>query len=64
MNPAEAVQAVKDLKAEKMFIVHRGTFPLGNEPVHVPPENVKCELRKANMSDKLLSVNHGDTLYF
>ena len=64
MNPAETVQAVKDLKAEKMFIVHWGTFRLGDEPVHVPPENVRRELQKANMSDRLLNVNHGDTLYF
>ena len=64
MNPAETVQAVKDLHAEKMFIVHWGTFRLGDEPVHVPPVDVRRELQKANMSERLLPINHGDTLYF
>ena len=36
-EPAEAVQAAKDLRAKKILIVHWGTFRLGNEPVHVPP---------------------------
>jgi len=64
MNPAEAVQAMKDLKAKKMFIVHWGTFRLGDEPVHVPPVDVRREVQKANMADRLLHINHGDTLYF
>jgi len=64
MNPAEAVQAVKDLKAEKMFIVHWGTFRLGDEPVHVPPMDLKRELKKENMEDRLLDISHGETLYF
>jgi N-acyl-phosphatidylethanolamine-hydrolysing phospholipase D len=64
MNPAEAVQAMKDLKAKSMFIIHWGTFRLGDEPVHVPPVDVRRELQKANMADRLLNINHGDTLYF
>jgi len=64
MNPAETVQAVKDLKAEKMFIVHWGTFRLGDEPVHVPPMDLKRELKKENMVDRLLDISHGETLYF
>jgi len=64
MNPAEAVQALKDLNAKKMLIVHWGTFRLGDEPVHVPPDDVRRELQKENMTDRLLDVKHGDTLYF
>lgn len=64
MNPAEAVQAAKDLKAKKILIVHWGTFRLGDEPVHVPPEDVRRELQKVNMADRLLNIKHGDTLYF
>ncbi|HKI49127.1 MAG TPA: MBL fold metallo-hydrolase, partial [Desulfobacteria bacterium] len=64
MNPAEAVQAAKDLKAKKILIVHWGTFRLGDEPVHVPPEDVRRELQKVNMTDRLLNIKHGDTLYF
>ena len=64
MNPAEAVQAAKDLNAKKMLIVHWGTFRLGDEPVHVPPEEVKKELQKADMADRLLDIRHGGTFYY
>ena len=64
MNPAEAVQAAKDLNAEKILIVHWGTFRLGDEPVHVPPEDVKKELQKAGMAEKLLDIRHGETIYY
>ncbi len=64
MNPAEAVQAAKDLNAKKILIVHWGTFRLGDEPVHVPPEEVKKELQKAHMTDRLLDIRHGETVYY
>lgn len=64
MNPAETVQALKDLKAKSMFIVHWGTFRLGDEPVHMPPEDVRRELQKTDMVDRFLNIKHGDTLYF
>jgi len=64
MNPAETVQAMKDLKAKSMFIVHWGTFRLGDEPVHIPPEDLRRELQKVNMADRLLDIKHGDTLYY
>ena len=64
MNPAEAVRAMKDLHAEKMFIVHWGTFRLGDEPVHAPLGDLKRELKKENMENRLLDIVHGETLYF
>jgi len=64
MNPAEAVQTLKDLKAKSMFIVHWGTFRLGDEPVHVPPLDVRRELQKAEMMDRFLDIRHGGTFYF
>jgi len=64
INPAEAVQTLKDLKATKMLIVHWGTFRLGDEPVHVPPEDVRRELEKADMVDRLLDIRHGETAYY
>ncbi|EFK11088.1 conserved hypothetical protein [delta proteobacterium NaphS2] len=64
MNPAEAVQAAKDLRAKKILIVHWGTFRLGNEPVHVPPGDVLRELQKARMADRLLDIHHGETVYY
>ncbi len=64
MNPAEAVRTVKDLHAEKMFIVHWGTFRLGDEPVHAPLGDLKRELKKENMENRLLDIVHGETFYF
>ncbi len=64
MNPAEAVQAAKDLRAKKIMIVHWGTFRLGDEPVHFPIEAVKRALKEAGMADRLLDIRHGETYYF
>jgi len=63
MNPRETVQAFKKLKADKIMIVHWGTFRLGNEPVHFPPMQVKEELKKEGLIDRLVDLKHGQTLY-
>ncbi len=64
MNPAEAVQAAKDLGAKKILIVHWGTFRLGDEPVHFPIDDVKRELQKENMTERLIDIRHGETYFF
>ena len=43
MNPAEAVQAFKELGAERLMVVHWGTFRLGDEPVYLPPIEIRRE---------------------
>lgn len=63
MNPRETVQVFKKLKAAKMMIVHWGTFRLGNEPVHFPPMQVKEELKKEGLRDRLVDLKHGETLF-
>jgi N-acyl-phosphatidylethanolamine-hydrolysing phospholipase D len=63
MNPKEAVQAFKELGAEKMMIVHWGTFRLGDEPVHFPPNNLKSEMKKEGLSDRLVDIRHGETFF-
>jgi L-ascorbate metabolism protein UlaG (beta-lactamase superfamily) len=62
-NPRETVQAFKELKADKLMVVHWGTFRLGNEPVHFPPLQVKEELKKEGLLDQLIDIKHGETLY-
>jgi L-ascorbate metabolism protein UlaG (beta-lactamase superfamily) len=64
MNPAEAVRAFSDLGAKHLMVVHWGTFRLGDEPVFLPPIQVKEELAKAGLSDHLIDLNHGQTVYY
>jgi len=63
INPRETVQAFKELKARKLMVVHWGTFRLGNEPVHFPPMQIKEELKKEGLLDKLVDLKHGETLF-
>ena len=63
MNPRETVQAFKELNADKMLIIHWGTFRLGNEPVYFPPIQVKEELRKEGLLDRLVDLKHGETFF-
>ncbi|PLX52374.1 MAG: hypothetical protein C0611_08225 [Desulfobacteraceae bacterium] len=63
INPREAVQAFKELNAKKMMIVHWGTFRLGDEPIHFPPRDLKKELEKEGLSDRLVDIKHGETFF-
>jgi L-ascorbate metabolism protein UlaG (beta-lactamase superfamily) len=63
MNPRETVRAFKELNARKLLVVHWGTFRLGNEPVHFPPLQVKEELEKEGLRDRLVDLKHGQTMY-
>ena len=63
MDPAETVKAFKELNAKKLMIVHWGTFRLGDEPVHYPPEDLKRELAKEGLSERLVDLKHGETVY-
>ena len=62
-NPAETVKAFQELNAKKLMIVHWGTFRLGDEPVHFPPRDIRSEMQKAGLLDRLVTLNHGQTLY-
>ena len=62
-NPRETVQAFKELKADKLMVLHWGTFRLGNEPVHFPPLQLKAELKKEGLLDKFIDIKHGETLF-
>jgi L-ascorbate metabolism protein UlaG (beta-lactamase superfamily) len=64
MNPAETVQAFKDLKAKRLLIVHWGTFRLGDEPVHFPPMQITQELEKEGLLECLIQLGHGETFFW
>lgn len=62
MNPAETVQAFLELGARRLMIVHWGTFRLGDEPVHFPPLDLRRELRRQGLLDRLVDLSHGQTV--
>jgi N-acyl-phosphatidylethanolamine-hydrolysing phospholipase D len=64
INPAETVKAFQELKAKKILIVHWGTFRLGDEPVHFPPIQIRRELKIKGLLDRLVTLNHGKTLFY
>jgi len=63
MDPRETVQAFRELNARKLLVIHWGTFRLGNEPVHFPPLQVKEELEKEGLIDRLVDLKHGETFF-
>lgn len=64
INPKETVQAFKELRADRLMVVHWGTFRLGDEPVHFPPIQIREELIKEGLIDRLIFLSHGETFYY
>jgi L-ascorbate metabolism protein UlaG (beta-lactamase superfamily) len=64
MNPEEVVRSFQELGARKLMIAHWGTFRLGDEPVHFPPLDLHREMEKQGLLDRLVQVDHGQTLFF
>ena len=62
IDPAETVQAFRELNAKRLAIMHWGTFQLGDEPVYLPPQHVRDEMRKAGLLDRLVDWKHGEIL--
>jgi L-ascorbate metabolism protein UlaG (beta-lactamase superfamily) len=63
INPRETVRAFKELNAKKLMVVHWGTFRLGDEPVHFPPVQIRKELKKVGLLDRLVEIKHGETYF-
>jgi N-acyl-phosphatidylethanolamine-hydrolysing phospholipase D len=49
MDPAEALQAYRDLGARGMLAMHWGTFDLTDEPVDLPPRELAEQVREMNL---------------
>ena len=54
---------IPELGAARLIITHWGTFRLGDEPVHFPPMEIKREMEKEGLADRLVHLNHGETLF-
>ncbi|MEE4609164.1 MAG: MBL fold metallo-hydrolase [Desulfobacteraceae bacterium] len=63
MDPAQTVQAFKDLKAKRLMAVHWGAFRLGDEPVYLPPVELAQEMAKAGLSHRFVHLAPGQTLF-
>ena len=59
MNPEEAVRAFLALKARKLVPMHYGTFRLGFEPMHEPPERLLSSARKHGVEEKVIVMTEG-----
>ena len=46
LNPAEAYQAFKDLGARYFLPMHWGTFDLTDEPMDLPPQELKQQIQE------------------
>lgn len=64
MNPAETVRAFQEIRARQLMIAHWGTFQLGDEPVHFPPEDLKKTLGEKGLLSKWIDLRHGQTHFF
>lgn len=64
MDPAETVQAFREIKARKLMIAHWGTFQLGDEPVHFPPRDLENALKKVELSTQWVHLDHGHSYTF
>ena len=59
MNPEEAVKAFLELGAEKLIPMHYGTFRLGFEPLHEPPQRLLAAARTQGVAEKILVMTEG-----
>ncbi len=59
MNPEEAVRAFLELRAQKLVPMHYGTFRLGFEPLHEPPERLLSSARTHGVEEKVLVMTEG-----
>jgi L-ascorbate metabolism protein UlaG (beta-lactamase superfamily) len=56
MNPADAVQAFRDLGAQRFFAMHWGTFKLTDEPLDEPPALLRALWREHALDESRLFV--------
>ncbi len=63
MNPAESVQALRDLEAARMLAMHWGTFDLSDEPLDEGPRALEQALLAADLTpERALVLPHGGSL--
>jgi L-ascorbate metabolism protein UlaG (beta-lactamase superfamily) len=62
INPAEAVQALQDLRAGHAVAMHWGTFEMTDEPIDEPPRALARALAEAGIPrERFFVMKHGET---
>jgi N-acyl-phosphatidylethanolamine-hydrolysing phospholipase D len=56
VDPAEAVQIHRDLRAEHSIGIHWGTFQLTDEPLDEPPQALASAVRAAGLEEDAFTV--------
>lgn len=64
MSPEEAVKAHTDLQSHKSIAMHYGTFPMANDGMYEPLEDLKKALQKYQISEQeFLCLQHGEAYH-
>jgi N-acyl-phosphatidylethanolamine-hydrolysing phospholipase D len=63
INPRDTVNAFRELGAGRLLIVHWGSFRLGDDPVWLPPVDIALNMKQAGLTEKLVHLEHGETLF-
>lgn len=64
MNPEEAIEAFIQLQAKKLVPMHFGTFRLGYEPLHEPPERLVRRGAERQILDQICILREGEPRVF
>ncbi len=56
MNPADAIEAFKDLETKTMIGIHFGTFKLTDEGYNDPKTFLKKEIKKNSLNERLFTI--------
>jgi L-ascorbate metabolism protein UlaG (beta-lactamase superfamily) len=64
MNPEQALQAFRELRAKMMIPMHFGTFRLSYEPLHEPPRRLLDKALELQLLDRIHLLNEGEPAVF
>ena len=64
MNPEQALQAFRELRAKMMIPMHFGTFRLSYEPLHEPPRRLLEKALELQLLDRIHLLNEGEPAVF
>jgi L-ascorbate metabolism protein UlaG (beta-lactamase superfamily) len=59
MNPEQAVQAFRDLRAKYMVPMHYGSFRLSYEPLHEPLDRLRREVQRQQVGEAVKVLKEG-----